>query len=30
LIAAARDEIAQAGAGADRPHFNQNTKQRRA
>lgn len=30
LIAAAREEIAEAGAGADRPHFNQNTKQRRA
>lgn len=30
LVAAARDEIAAAGAGADRPHFNQNTKQRRA
>ncbi len=29
LIAAVREEIVQAGAGADRPHFNQNTKQRR-
>lgn len=28
LIAAVREEIAEAGAGADRPHFNQNTKQR--
>lgn len=28
LIAEVREEIAQAGAGADRPHFNQNTKQR--
>ena len=28
LVAAARREIAEAGAGADRPQFNQNTKQR--
>ncbi len=30
LTATAREEIAEAGAGADRPHFNQNTKQRSA
>lgn len=30
LIATVREEIAEAGAGADRPHFNQNTKQRSA
>ena len=28
LVAAARREVAEAGAGADRPQFNQNTKQR--
>ncbi len=28
LITEVREEITQAGAGADRPHFNQNTKQR--